>query len=78
MKMTMKAAKAGLAVMGMTIRKRESEYRVNFKGGAEATAYYTDDLGDALGTGLLMAVNTNKRHCWRCGDVNPACLCSAS
>lgn len=31
------------------------EYRVNFYNGTEATAYYTDDLDDALTTGLAMA-----------------------
>lgn len=31
------------------------EYRVNFKGGREETAYYTDDLMDAMQSGLLMA-----------------------
>jgi hypothetical protein len=32
-----------------------NEYKVNFVGGGEATAYYTDDLADALGTGKAMA-----------------------
>jgi hypothetical protein len=31
------------------------EYRVNFRGGREATAYYTNDLDDGLQTGLAMA-----------------------
>lgn len=31
------------------------EFRVNFVGGLEATAYYTDDIEDALSTGLAMA-----------------------
>ena len=33
----------------------EGEYRVNYIGGQEPTAYYTDDLEDALATGLAMA-----------------------
>lgn len=35
--------------------KDTDEYRVNFTGGREATAYYTDDIADALATGLAMA-----------------------
>lgn len=30
------------------------EYRVNKKGGREATAAYTSDLTDAVGTGIAM------------------------
>lgn len=41
--------------LGIVIRKRDGEYRVNFKGGSEATAYYTDDIQDALDTGKMMA-----------------------
>lgn len=32
-----------------------NEYRVNYKRGREATAYYTSDLEDAYHTGLVMA-----------------------
>jgi hypothetical protein len=32
------------------------EWRVNYRGGAEATAYYTNDLADAVATGNLMAL----------------------
>jgi hypothetical protein len=46
---------ATLRVLGLTIRKTDSEYRVNFKGGTEATAYYTTDINDALETGAAMA-----------------------
>lgn len=53
--MTLKQAKAELEVLGMTIRKEAGEYRVNEKGGKEATAYYTDDLDDAVRTGREMA-----------------------
>lgn len=44
-----------LAAHAMVIRRRDGEYRVNFKGGPESTAYYTDDLADAFRTGLHMA-----------------------
>lgn len=33
------------------------EFRVNFRGGREATAYYTDDLDDAFATGCSMAAH---------------------
>jgi hypothetical protein len=40
----------------MTIRVTpDGQYRVNFLGGRESTAFYTLDLDDALETGLAMA-----------------------
>ena len=47
---------------GCVIRQKDEygEYRVNFSGGREATAYYTDDLGDAVGTMLAMAKEGEK------------------
>lgn len=53
--MTVNEAMAKLASAGMVIKNQDGEYRVNFKHGFEATAYYTDDLTDAVGTGLDMA-----------------------
>jgi hypothetical protein len=48
--------KARLAKYGMTIRKNmDGEYRVNFRDGKEATAYYTNDLQDAIYTAIHMA-----------------------
>jgi hypothetical protein len=45
-----------LSRLGVTIRRQETgEYRVNFVGGREATAYYSEDLDDADGTGQAMA-----------------------
>jgi hypothetical protein len=53
--MTIRDAKLELAKLGMVLSKTEyGEFRVNFKGGSEATAYYTNDLEDAIGTGRLM------------------------
>lgn len=43
----------------MTLRKRDGEYRVNFAGGKEATAYYTNDLEDAFATGVTMRLRDN-------------------
>jgi len=53
---TLKDAKATLRALGMSINKNQwGEYRVNFLGGDEAGAYYTDDLEDAVNTGKHMA-----------------------
>jgi len=38
---------------GFTLRKTdEGKFRLNFRGGPEATAYYTDELQDAVDTVL--------------------------
>lgn len=52
---TLAQAKASLRAVGVTINKRHGEYRVNLRGGREATAYYASDIEDALNTGLHMA-----------------------
>lgn len=53
--------KAALKPLGVTITRRaEGEYRVNVVGGTEDTAYYTDYLPDALGTGRAMSSNTEE------------------
>lgn len=60
-RMTLKEAKAILKPLGITLAKRASEYRVNFRGGIEPSAYYTMDLEDAVGTGRAMAAQRPKR-----------------
>ncbi len=52
--MTLATAKARLRESRMTIRKRDGEYRVNFKDGKEDDAYYTTDIADAVSTGIAM------------------------
>lgn len=47
--------RVALKVIGVTLTRKDGEFRVNLKGAAEATAYYTTDLDDALGTGQHMA-----------------------
>lgn len=54
MGMTLKQAKEKLAAFGMSLRHRDGEYRVNFRNGSEATAYYTDDREDAVDTAMHM------------------------
>ena len=52
---TLAQAKAKLREFNLVLTKNEGEYRVNFKGGREASAYYTDDINDAVCTGFAMA-----------------------
>lgn len=52
---TLSSAKLDLAKVGVVLTVKDSEYRVNFRGGSELTAYYTNSLEDALGSGLDMA-----------------------
>jgi hypothetical protein len=54
--LTMKEAKKKLRPYAMTITKRDGEYRVNHLNGTEATAYYTNDIGDAICTGVSMSL----------------------
>ena len=53
--MTLAQAKARLAPLAISLSKQGAEYRVNYSGGKDATAYYTDDIKDAVDTGLVMA-----------------------
>lgn len=53
--MTIKQAREKLSEVGITLSKRSGEFRVNLVGGTESTAYYTDGIDDAVGTGLYMA-----------------------
>jgi hypothetical protein len=52
---TIAEAKAELRALGLTMRVEEGEFIVNKRGGREATAHYTDDLTDAVATGIAMA-----------------------
>lgn len=55
-RLTIAAAKAIGKQRGFSINSRPqyNEFRVNFLGGTEETAYYTNDLQDALDTGVDM------------------------
>src|SRR5262249_49891934 len=53
--MTLQEAKSIARHLGLTLRKvRSGEYRVNFRDGNETTAYYTDNLEDAVNTAVEM------------------------
>jgi hypothetical protein len=54
--MTLQEAKSIARHLGLTLRLlRSGDYRVNFRDGDETTAYYTDDLEDAVNTAAKMA-----------------------
>jgi hypothetical protein len=54
--MTLQEAKSIARHLGPTLRLlRSGNYRVNFRDGNETTAYYTDDLEDAVNTTVEMA-----------------------
>lgn len=55
-KLTIATARAEIRAHGCTLRVGEDrEFRVCLKGGTEASAYYTNDLADAVGTAAAMA-----------------------
>ena len=54
--MTLQQAKSIARHLGLTLRQlRSGDYRVNFRDGNETTAYYTDNLEDAVKTAIEMA-----------------------
>jgi hypothetical protein len=54
--MTLQKAKSIARHLGLTLREVCSgDYRVNFRDGTEVTAYYTDNLEDAVNTAVEMA-----------------------
>jgi hypothetical protein len=53
---TLQEAKSIARHLGLTLRKvRSGDYRVNFRDRNETTAYYTDNLEDAVNTVLVKA-----------------------
>ena len=53
---TLQEAKSIARHLGLTLRTvRSGNYLVNFRDGNETTAYYTDDLEDAVNTAVEMA-----------------------
>jgi L-ribulose-5-phosphate 3-epimerase UlaE len=54
--MMLQEAKSIARHLGLTLRQvRSGDYRVNFRDGNETTAYYTDNLEDAVKTAVEMA-----------------------
>ena len=59
--MTLQEAKSIARHLGLTLRMvRSGAYRVNFRDGNETTAYYSDNLDDAVTTAVEKA---RKRRC---------------
>jgi len=53
--MTLQEAKSIARHLGLTLRQvRSGAYRVNFRNGNETTAYYADDLEDAVKSAVEM------------------------
>lgn len=53
--MTLKEAKGLLRIIDITInRTKYAEYRINFIDGSEETAYYTENIQDAIDTAWTM------------------------
>lgn len=71
---TFAQVKAELREIGITISvdRDYGEYRVNFAGGSEATAYYTNDIDDALDTGCAMASYAECRPAAERAALHPA------
>lgn len=61
MYLTIKQARIELSAVNMSLRGKDGEFRVNYAGGIEASAYYTNDLWDAVKTGLAMRAERTKR-----------------
>jgi L-ribulose-5-phosphate 3-epimerase UlaE len=58
--MMLQQAKSIARHLGLTLRQvRCGAYRVNFRDGNETTAYYTDNLEEAVNTAVEMARKRN-------------------
>jgi hypothetical protein len=62
--MTLQEAKSIARHLGLTLRQvRSGAYRVNFRDGDETTAYYTDNLEEAVNTVLEKARKRGQSPC---------------
>ena len=75
--MTLEEAKSIARHLGLTLRKvRSGDYRVSFREGDETTAYYSDNLEDAVNAAVEMARKRELRS-HRAGlGPDPASRCS--
>ena len=71
--MTLQEAKSIARHLGLTLRMvRSGDYRVSFRDGNETTAYYTDNLEDAVNTAVEMArkrASVVTKECPNCGQA---------
>jgi hypothetical protein len=56
--MTITKTLTTIRTLGLTATHRDGEFRINYRGGDEKSAYYTTDSDDALDTAVAM----NKRR----------------
>jgi hypothetical protein len=61
---TMKAIRA----LGLTVRRSDGEWNINYRGGRPATAYFTTDNDDALAIARAMIAGRERPHG---GDDHP-------
>jgi hypothetical protein len=54
--MTSKQIEQAIRALGLAVTKVNGKWRINYRGGKEATAYYTTDDDDALGMARAMEV----------------------
>lgn len=52
--MNQKAMMKQIRKLGLSVSKTDGEFRVNYRGGSEETAYFTNDCQDALATAIAM------------------------
>jgi hypothetical protein len=55
-KMTSKEVEQAIRALRLAVARVDGKWRINYRGGKEATAYYTTDDEDALGMGRAMEV----------------------
>ena len=62
--MTFKEAQKQMRIIGLVLSRTDyGEYRINFRGGTEATAHYDTDLQSVIDTGITMvARQRGPRH----------------
>ena len=54
--MTPKEVEQVIRALGLAVTRVDGKWRINYRGGKEATAYYTTDDDDAVGMARAMAV----------------------
>ncbi|HTD44697.1 MAG TPA: hypothetical protein VK687_10970 [Bryobacteraceae bacterium] len=54
--MTSKEVEQAIRALGLAVTRVDGKWRINYRGGKEATAYYTTDDDDALGMASLVSV----------------------
>lgn len=62
--MNYREAQEQLRIIGVVRSKRDGRIRINYFGGGEETAYYADDLQDAIDAGLRMGRTRKLQPSW--------------